>query len=139
MPRGKCCNRGNRPCSCEMGNLYRFTEPIVLACLARLGISHGYQIAQAAESLAVTHAGLDVPAVYRVLRRLENNGYVQSTWDTSRSGPARREYVVTSAGLEHLDEWTVVLGDYLASLNGVLAECRQVLQGRLCPEETENR
>lgn len=70
MPRQRCCGHPEgRPCTCEMGNLYRFVEPIVLVSLARLGTAHGYQIARDAEEMAVTHAGLDIAAIYRALPR----------------------------------------------------------------------
>lgn len=111
-----------------MGNLYRFTEPIVLVSLARLGTAHGYQIAQEAERLAVTHAGLEVGAVYRTLRRLEEVGYVSSAWDTRGPGPARRDYVLTDAGWNHLREWTAVLEDFMQSLGMVRDRCREAAQ-----------
>lgn len=112
---------GGAPCSCEMGNLYRFTEPIVLLVLAHLGTAHGYQIAAEAEPMAVTHAGLDGAAIYRALRRLEATGCVTSGWDTSGGGPARRLYTLTDRGVEHLGEWVVVM-DRIASAVGVLVK-----------------
>ncbi|MDI6870832.1 MAG: helix-turn-helix transcriptional regulator [Bacillota bacterium] len=111
-----------------MGNLYRFAEPIVLVSLARLGTTYGYQIAQEAERLAVTHAGLDAAAIYRTLRRLEDAGYVNSTWDTRGPGPARRDYVLTEAGWAHLREWAEVLEDFLKSLRAVLEQCREAVK-----------
>lgn len=129
MPRQKCCHGEHKqPCSCEMGNLYRFVEPIVLVSLAHLGTAHGYSIAQEAEKRAVTHAGVDVAAVYRTLRRFENVGYVRSEWITVGSGPARREYTLTDEGLEHLRQWTSVLGEVMEALSKVISDCRDVLE-----------
>lgn len=113
-----------RPCSCEMGNIYRFAEPIILLALAKLGQAHGYQVAQAAEQMAVTHAGLDSAVVYRSLRRLEETGHVSSSWDTSGSGPARRMYVLTPAGWEHLREWGTVLEEVSGSLQALARDCQ---------------
>ena len=110
-----------------MGNLYRFTEPIVLLVLARMGSAHGYQIAAEAEPMAVTHAGLDGAAIYRALRRLESTGCVSSAWDTSGGGPARRVYSLTPRGWEHLGEWVGVIGDIAGSLRGILQQSRKVL------------
>lgn len=104
-----------------MGNLYRFTEPIVLLVLARLGTAHGYQVAAEAEPMAVTHAGLDGAAIYRALRRLEATGCVTSGWDTSGGGPARRLYTLTDRGVEHLGEWVEVM-DRISSAVGVLVK-----------------
>jgi poly-beta-hydroxybutyrate-responsive repressor len=108
-----------------MGNLYRFAEPIVLLAIAGLGQAHGYQIAQDAAKLAVTHAGLDGGIIYRTLRRLEAAGRVRSSWDTSGAGPARRVYILTESGRQHLGEWGQVLEDVTASLRTLTRECTQ--------------
>lgn len=124
------CHRGHpadAPCSCEMGNLYRFCEPIVLLTLARLGTAHGYQIVNEAEKFAVTHAGVDSAAVYRALRRLEGNGHVVSSWDTSGPGPARRVYTLTRSGYDHLSEWIEVMAEIASSLETVVRASRRAL------------
>jgi poly-beta-hydroxybutyrate-responsive repressor len=107
-----------------MGNLYRFAEPVVLLTIARLGEVHGYQIAQEAERRAVTHAGLDSGIIYRTLRRLEAAGRVASRWDTSAPGPARRVYVLTESGRQHLREWAQVLQAVTASLGALTRDCQ---------------
>ncbi len=128
MPRRKCCRRQqNKPCTCEMGNLYRFVEPIVLICLARLGTAHGYQIAQEAQQLAVTHAGVDVGAVYRTLRKLDERGFVSSEWETENSGPSRRLYTLTDSGRSHLGQWSAVLQEFMESLAEVVTHCEKAL------------
>lgn len=121
---------GGRPCTCEMGNLYRFCEPIVLLSLARLGTAHGYQIASEAEQFAVTHAGLDAPAIYRALRRLENSGCLTSHWDTQGAGPARRLYTLTPRGYEHLSEWVEVIDGITSALTRVAQEAHRALASR---------
>ena len=119
---------GGKPCSCEMGNLYRFTEPIVLLALARLGTAHGYQITGEAEPMAVTHAGVDGAAVYRALRRLESTRCVTSKWDTAGAGPARRIYSLTPRGWEHLGEWVEVLDSISGGLGKLLRGSRQAIK-----------
>jgi len=131
MPRRYCHRYGQDhegPCSCEMGNLYRFAEPIVLVTIAMFGEAHGYQIAQEAEKSAITHAGLDSGVIYRTLRRLEAAGRVRSSWATSGSGPARRIYVLTESGVQHLGEWAQVLGDVSASLQTLARNCQKAAQ-----------
>ena len=113
-----------------MGNLYRFAEPIVLLAIAQLGEAHGYQLAQKAESMAVTHAGLDSGVIYRTLRRLEAAGRVRSSWDTSGAGPARRVYVLTDSGFQHLGEWAQVLADVGVSLQQLTEECARAARRR---------
>jgi PadR family transcriptional regulator PadR len=113
-----------------MGNLYRFTEPIVLLVLSRLGTAHGYQIAAEAEPMAVTHAGLDGAAIYRALRRLEATGCVTSGWDTSGGGPARRLYTLTDRGVEHLGEWVEVMGGIASAVSFLVKEGRKAFTAR---------
>ena len=134
MPGERHCRRhGGGSCSCEMGNLYRFVEPIVLLSVAGLKEAYGYQIAQAAAEMAVTHAGLDMGGIYRVLRRLENNGYVLSSWDKSSSGPARRIYRLTESGREHLAEWAEVLAGVVVSLTRLQKACSEAAGGKDAP------
>jgi PadR family transcriptional regulator PadR len=129
------CHRGGGsrqgPCTCEMGNLYRFAEPIVLLAIARLGGAHGYQIAQEAEGMSVTHAGLDGGVVYRTLRNMEAAGRVSSRWDTSGSGPARRVYTLTESGIEHLREWAQVLRNVSGALLSLTNQCGQAARQQL--------
>jgi PadR family transcriptional regulator, regulatory protein PadR len=49
--------------------------------------------------------GADPGLLYRTLRRLENGGFLRSTWDTEGQGPARRLYEVTPEGVDLLHAW----------------------------------
>jgi len=40
--------------------------------------------------------------IYALLRRMENEGLILSTWDIQESGPARRMYRITNEGCEYL-------------------------------------
>lgn len=48
--------------------------------------------------------GIEVPRamIYGLLQKLEESGFLISTWDTSGSGPARRVYRITEEGEEYL-------------------------------------
>ena len=97
------------PCTCAMGNLYRFVEPVLLYLLKRKGQSYGYQLAGELAEFALTDAEIEAAALYRSLRQLEKNGFVRSEWDSGHGGPARRLYMVTELGEVHLEEWITVL------------------------------
>ncbi len=75
---------------------------------------HGYQIWQQLKTMNIP--GLsehDRPAVYRILRQLEQEGKVLSHWDTNdKSGPARRVYALTEAGKDFLALWAEGLNQY---------------------------
>jgi DNA-binding PadR family transcriptional regulator len=67
---------------------------------------------------------LDGPAdpgmVYRHLRKMEEEGFVSSTWDTSGTGPARRYYSLTTEGEELLRDWIPFMERNLKSLQNFL-------------------
>lgn len=125
MPRGQCHRHGQeRPCSCGMGNLYRFVEPVALYLLKARGKTHGYDLAGALNDNALTDSRIEPGALYRTLRRLEENGFVISAWDVSGGGPARRVYELTPEGEEHLREWLGVLERLSGSLNRFVHDIR---------------
>ena len=53
-----------------------------------------------------TSFGIDTikPIVYTMLRRMEKDNLVVSSWDIKSSGPAKRVYKITEEGLEYLTE-----------------------------------
>jgi poly-beta-hydroxybutyrate-responsive repressor len=111
------------PCSCSLGRLSRLIEPGILLALKQQCCSHGYEIAECVAGLGLTDSEVEPGAVYRILRDLEEQGCVISTWDTSGSGPARRHYKLTEAGEELLEMWVQVLSRRRDALNEFLAAC----------------
>ena len=62
---------------------------------------HGYDLQRRLERLGVvTESG----AMYRALRRLESDGFAESTWAKSVAGPRRRSYKITNDGRRELDQ-----------------------------------
>jgi PadR family transcriptional regulator PadR len=51
----------------------------------------------------------DPGGLYRALRAMEREGYVNSSWDHSGPGPARRTYHLSEEGAEALRSWADVL------------------------------
>ncbi len=90
-------------------NLSRLVEPVLLYLLATDRAHYGYEFMEEAAHFAITDAHIDAAVIYRTLRALEQNGFVISSWAPGASGPARRLYEVTPAGLEHLKRWAVVV------------------------------
>jgi DNA-binding PadR family transcriptional regulator len=107
-----------------MGNLYRFVEPLLLFLLQRKGRAHGYELAAELRKHAFTDAEIEVSALYRTLRQLEQNDCVTSAWDVEGSGPARRLYELTPRGKEHLEEWITVLAHMSESMSRFVREAR---------------
>lgn len=115
----RCCKQPGcgRPCTCAMGNVSRFIEPVVLRILSEKTRSYGYEIAECLPQYALTDATIEGAALYRTLRTLEANGYVSSSWDAG-AGPARRNYSLTRSGKTHLREWV----DLLTALGRAMTE-----------------
>ncbi|MGA9673530.1 MAG: helix-turn-helix transcriptional regulator [Terracidiphilus sp.] len=108
---GRRCSKQSgqdHPCTCAMGNVSRFIEPVVLRILKEKRKSYGYEIAECLPRYALTDATIEGAALYRTLRALEANGHVSSTWDAGE-GPARRNYSLTRSGHLHLREWACLL------------------------------
>jgi PadR family transcriptional regulator, regulatory protein PadR len=122
MPRLACTRHsGGYHCTCAMGNIYRFIEPVVLRMLKDKGESYGYDLSENLPQYALTDALIERAALYRTLRTLEHNGYVTSIWDGAGTGPARRVYALTPEGHTHLAEWADVmrrLGEAMIHFSG---------------------
>jgi PadR family transcriptional regulator PadR len=124
-----------------MGNIYRFVEPVLLLMLKEKGRSYGYDLASNLSEYALTDAQVEGAALYRTLRRLESNGHVKSSWDTSNGGPARRIYSLTSMGDQHLREWAEVLGNLGSAMSKFRrrATGNRVKQQNLSPTQRHGR
>ena len=123
MPARVCRRHGRgNPCTCAMGNLYRFVEPVLLLLLKKKGPTYGYDLSVDLQQHALTDAEIERGALYRTLRQLEMNGNVVSQWDVHASGPARRVYRLTPKGEQHLDEWATVLQHVSKSMARFVAE-----------------
>ena len=108
-----------------MGNVYRFLEPVLLYMLREKGQAHGYELARSLQDYALTDAEIEGAALYRTLRRLEQHDFVRSKWDEGRGGPARRIYLLTKNGEQHLAEWAQVLDHLSKSMTKFVKKARK--------------
>lgn len=76
-----------------------FLRPCLLLLL-REERAHGYDLLEQVQSLGID--GSDPGGLYRALRALEREKLVRSFWEPSGTGPDRRIYVITRAGMEEL-------------------------------------
>jgi PadR family transcriptional regulator PadR len=111
------CARHKYPCTCAMGHLYRFVEPVLLLMLKERGGSYGYDLSGHLAEYAFTDAQIERAVLYRTLRQLQANGYVSSNWRVGEAGPARKVYTLTKAGKIHLREWAQVLTKVAVSMD----------------------
>jgi PadR family transcriptional regulator, regulatory protein PadR len=83
-----------------------FLRPCVLLLLKE-SPAHGYDLLERLKAFGF--AGSDPGGLYRMLRALEQEGLVRSSWEPSIAGPQRRMYELTSAGGEVLHEHATAL------------------------------
>jgi len=131
MPQRECRRHGrNHPCTCAMGNLYRFAEPAVLLLLKEKGRSRGYDLSGDLGRRALTDTGIGRAALHRRLGQFEKNGKVAPERETEGRGPARRLYRLTSIGEQHLAGWIVVLAPLSRSMAAFVREARAGIGAR---------
>ncbi len=89
------------------------------ACLLLLigeAPAHGYELLEQIGQLGL--GTVDPGGLYRALRVMEQDGIVESWWEHSAAGPARRTYRLTDDGYEWLHAWAGALREshrYLTS------------------------
>jgi len=106
-------------CTFHSERRQRWVEPSILYTLWD-GAKHGYEIMSALPELGFLRGAADPGAIYRTLRTMEESGLVKSEWDTSGTGPAKRVYVLTDAGREHLTCWLDALKERRDALNAFI-------------------
>jgi PadR family transcriptional regulator PadR len=88
--------------------------PFVLLAVS-LQRAHGYVIEDYLRALGLF--GITMSTLYRTLRQMEKDGFVESTWEPGPTGPARRVYTITDAGLTWLDSSAMMLSAYRATID----------------------
>lgn len=88
--------------------------PVILLALREWN-SYGYELME--RSAAFGFETMNPGTLYRTLRQMENDGVVESTWETSKGGPARRMYSITDAGEAYLDFWAQALEQYQRNMD----------------------
>lgn len=93
----------------------RMLEPALLVLLSQ-GDMHGYTLLERVDSLGLI--SLQPSMVYRVLREMEEAGWVSSIWDREQTqGPPRRVYKLTEEGYAALYGWK----NHLEQTQGIIS------------------
>ena len=95
-----------------------FLRPCVLLLL-REAPAHGYDLLERLRAFGFN--GSDPGGLYRTLRGLESEGLVRSAWEPSASGPDRRIYELTRAGMEDLHSHVRALAETRRVLDRLLS------------------
>ena len=114
-------------CPCAGRHLEKFLQPALLSALADEPL-HGYLLVQrlAAMPMFQDHAP-DPTGVYRFLNAMARRGLVESEWDLSHSGPAKKLFRLTGAGRECLSQWIATLDRYRDQIDQMLDTLRRAI------------
>jgi transcriptional regulator len=82
--------------------LYGTLGLMVLKTLEALGPLHGYRIARRVEQISGNQLALNQGTLYPALLKLEQTGWIASTWGESDSGRRVKIYRLTNAGRKQL-------------------------------------
>jgi len=96
----------------------RMLDPVLLLLLHH-GPAHGYTLLERLGEFGLGE--LNPSVVYRILRDMEEKGWVTSTWDEERTqGPPRRVYSLTALGDEILGLYVHELRDTCTMIDHLL-------------------
>ena len=95
----------------------RFVEPSLLLLLRERPL-HGYELLERIPERG--EGRVDIGNLYRLLRRLEDEGLVRSEWSADLPGPAKRTYELTAQGRRLLDRWAEALREAQGTIDGFL-------------------
>lgn len=114
----------------ELGkSLSRMSQPTILTVLASSAEPlHGYVIVQKAAASPMFGGKKPDPAgIYRTLKKMEEQGFVTSEWDTPSSGAAKRLFSLTPEGRAALRRWIDALACYMATIQELREEAADAL------------
>ncbi|MEO6121379.1 MAG: helix-turn-helix transcriptional regulator [Acidimicrobiales bacterium] len=80
--------------------------------------AHGYELVSRLHELGPV--GVDLATHYRLLRAMEADSLVSSTWGPSAAGPHRRTYFLAPAGVALLHTWADLLRESHAAVDEYL-------------------
>ncbi len=110
---------GRGPGRQRSGRTAHLLEPALL-CSLIAGPAHGYALAEALTEFSLEQVSLR--RIYRMLRDMEEAGWVVSDWETERTqGPPRRVYALTPEGESVLANWMQYLQESRAAIDRLLA------------------
>ena len=106
MGRHRCRHgQGNNQFNQAISGIPRYIEPVILLLLKKKGVSYGYELIAEGTKLSITGEPIDPGSIYKVLRRMEEEGLVVSQWELRGAGPQRRHYRITEMGNMMLNNW----------------------------------
>jgi PadR family transcriptional regulator, regulatory protein PadR len=106
------------------GKPQRYVQPSLLMAL-KSGPSYGYQLIQTIGEYGFMREDVPPGMIYRHLRQMDEEGVVESKWDSQGDGPAKRIYSITAEGLEILEAWILHMERQRNALDNFIQRYRE--------------
>lgn len=103
-----------------------YLRPCLLLSLAE-DTAHGYELLDRVAGLGL--ANPDPGRLYRSLRAMDEEGLIESRWEPSTRGPARRTYTLTDAGRTSLTAAAESLAEVARVMDTFVERYRTVAAG----------
>ena len=96
--------------------------------------SHGYEIIKKVNSFQAGRRPIKPGSMYTILRRMEKDGLLESTWDEETARLNRRVYTFSEKGYERLKDGRKMIEDQLV----VLTKMKQFYDEHFIEHEIED-
>lgn len=104
-------------CSCMGKSLDRFLQPTVLMILAKEDM-HGFALLhKISDTPMFRENDPDPSGLYRYLKKMEEQGMLESREEVQKDFPSRRIYHITEEGRICLSNWNLTLQEYERQLH----------------------
>ncbi len=120
--------QGQKARQTGQGKAERYMKPSLLLALQEGQARYGYDLLGIIQDFGFVQGKAPPGMVYRHLRQLEEEGFVQSAWQTEESGPAKRMYEITAEGRDALAGWVEFMEEQALHLERFVARYREGLQ-----------
>jgi PadR family transcriptional regulator PadR len=100
--------------------LLKGNTPLLVLAILRDGPLHGYAIAREIERRSSHLLKFKEGTLYPVLHSLEHNKWLESSWDTTSSGPARKVYALTAMGQAELAKRTSIWQEFSTAVGNII-------------------
>ena len=78
-------------------------DMLILQTLHTMGSMHGWGIARRIEKISEDRVNLNYGTVYPALIRLEQKGWIKSSWGTSENNRRAKFYILSNLGMSQLE------------------------------------
>ncbi len=82
--------------------------------------THGYEIIRKIEEISQGRHKIKSGTMYTTLRRMEQEEFLNSSWQKNKDGPDKRIYKVTKKGEGYLKKWLEILIERKKMMNKMI-------------------